>query len=218
MKTTRISGLPILFFIYMIISVPIQSCDPDEDDDTCDTCAMVYKPNIYIYPTKQLDLNVKIGFPLGGEIVTSIPDYGQEWNVTVDTNGLIDNEYRYLFYESLQPDIWQKQNGWVIKKDKLESFFRENMSAYGFKGMEIDDYIEYWIPRLVENEFYLIYPQTNEIIDEVISLDVSVQPDNILRLHYLIKGSNNENSTLTAPRIEDFKRDGYFIVEWGVIL
>jgi len=215
MKTTKFSGLPILLFIFMIISVPFQSCDPD--DDNCPS-GLDKKPNIYIYPDKLLNLNVQINFPLGGEIVKSIPQYGNGWNITVDANGLIDNKYRFLFYESTQPDIWQKQHGWVIKKDNLESFFRENLAEYGFKGIEIDDFIEYWIPRLDQNEIYVIYPQTKEIIDRVISLEVSIQPDNLLRLHYVIKGTDKENLNLTAPGIEEFKRDGYFITEWGVIL
>jgi hypothetical protein len=215
MKTTKFLGLPVVLLIFMLISVPFQSCNPD---DNCDDDIIDYKPNIYIYPTTQLNLNVQISFPMGGEIITSIPDYGKGWNITVDTNGLIDNKYRFLFYESKQPNVWQREQGWIIKKDNLESFFRANMAEYGFKGMEIEDFIEYWIPLLDKNEFYLIYPQTKNILYKVISLDVSIQPDNMLRLHYLIKGTNNNNINLTAPTIEGFKRDGYYITEWGVIL
>ena len=215
MKSTNFLGLPLVLLIFMMISVPFQSCNPD---DNCDDDIIDYKPNIYIYPTTQLNLNVQISFPMGGEIITSIPDYGKGWNITVDTNGLIDNKYRFLFYESIQPNVWQREQGWIIKKDNLESFFRANMAEYGFKGMEIEDFIEYWIPLLDKNEFYLIYPQTKNILYKVISLDVSIQPDNMLRLHYLIKGTNNNNINLAAPTIEGFKRDGYYITEWGVIL
>jgi hypothetical protein len=215
MKAKNILGFPLLILMSMIISVPFQSCEPD---DNCSSGNVDYKPNIYIYPEEQLDLNVQIHFPLGGEILTSIPEYGVGWNISVDTNGLINNEYRYLFYESIQPDVWQKQHGWIVEKDKLESFFRENMTQYGFKGAEIDDFIEYWIPRLDKNKLYVIYPQTNEIIDKVISLEFSLQPENMLRLHYLIKGADSKNSSLTAPTIKEFKREGYFITEWGVIL
>ena len=218
MKTVKILGIPLLFFIYLIIAVPFQSCQPDDNENECDTCNMVYKPNIYIYPNEQIQLTVKLDFPMGGKIVTSIPEYGSGWNVLVDTNGLIDNTYSYLFYESTQPDIWQRNYGWVTKTDELESFFSKNMADYGFKGREIDDFITYWIPRLDDYSFYSICPQTERLIDDVIQLDFSKQPDNLLRLFYVIKGHNQLQDKLIEPTIDNFKREGYFITEWGVIL
>jgi hypothetical protein len=212
MKTTKFLGLLLLIFSYMILLVSIQSCKPDDDD------GIVYKPNIYIYPGEQIDLSIKLNFPVGGKIVTSIPEYGTGWNVTVDTSGLINNTYSFLFYESKQPDVWQRNYGWIIQADKLESFFRQNMTDYGFNGREIDDFIEYWIPRLNDYSLYSIYPQTKNIIDDAIELNFSNQPENILRLFYVIKGNNQFQDKLTIPTIDSFKREGYFVTEWGVIL
>lgn len=218
MKTTKNLGLLLLIFFYLIISVPLQSCDPNEEDDKCDTCIMVYKPNIYIYPNEQIDLVLKLNFPMGGQVVSSIPEYGSGWNVKVDTSGLINNTYSFLYYESTQPDVWQRNIGWTIHTESLELFFRQNMTDYGFKGQEIDDFIEYWIPRLNEFPQYSIYPQTKSTIDHVIQLDFSKQPENILRLFYVIEGQNQLQNTLTVPKINSFKREGYFVTEWGVIL
>lgn len=218
MKALKYIGLPLIFITYLMITIPFQSCDPDDDENECDTCLMVYKPNIYIYPNEQILLTVKLDFPIGGKIVTSIPEYGTGWNISVDTNGLIDNTYSYLFYESIQPDIWQNNSGWIIKIDHLESFFRKNMADYGFKGREIDDFIDYWIPRLDDYTFYSIYPQTDRLIDNVIRLNFSKEPDNLLRLFYVIEGHNQLIGIIVEPTIDDFKRDGYFVAEWGVIL
>ena len=218
MRTIKILGLPLLIFLYMMLSVPFQGCEPDDGDNDCDTCNMLYKPNIYIYPDEQIQLSVKLNFPMGGEIVTSIPDYGTGWNVMIDTTGLINNTYSYLFYESTQPDVWQRNDGWVIETDKLESFFRQNMIDYGFKGREIDDFIEYWIPRLTTYPLYSIYPQKKSIIDNVVRLDFSKQPENILRLFYVIKGCNQLQDKVSNPAIDSFKREGYFVTEWGVVL
>ncbi len=218
MKTAKFLGLPILFFVYMIISTPFQSCKPEDEDDGCDSCMVVYKPNIYIYPNEQFDLTVKLSFPMGGQLVTSIPEYGTGWHVQVDTSGLINKTYSFLFYESIQPDVWQKNSGWTIPADSLALFFRKNMADYGFRGREIDDFIEYWIPRLHDYPLYSIYPQTKSIIDNVIQLDFSKQPENILRLFYVIKGQNQIPGKLTVPTIDSFTREGYFVTEWGVIL
>lgn len=221
MKAINYFGFSIVFIGLMIMSaVPFQSCDPDdgEEEDTCEN--VVRKPNIYIHPNEKMQLLVKINFPQGGEILTSIPEYGNGWNINVDTNGLIDKTYNYLFYESKQPDIWQKSSGWIIKKADLELFFKENMISYGFYGNEIQDFIDYWIPRLIDYEYYVIQPQNSLIINKAIELKFSKDPENILRLFYVVKGySYMPNIKLTEPIINiQFERKGFFVTEWGVIL
>ena len=223
MKTIKLFGLPILLFGFLIIStIPFQSCEPDDDDDNCecDTCNVVRKPNIYIYPMETTQIKINLNFPLGGEVITSIPEYGTGWDITVDTNGLIDNKYNYLFYESNQPDVWQLNEGWIVKRSDLKDFFDENMSNSGFFGEEIQDFTDYWIPRLTDSECYAIYPQNSTIIESVIALSFSKEPDNLLRLFYVVKGVNTMPSRkLTEPKNNKlFDREGFFVVEWGVIL
>jgi hypothetical protein len=106
----------------------------------------------------------------------------------------------------------------LIEKNKLESFFRINMAEYGFFGQEIDDFIDYWIPRLKDHDLYSIYPQGIDLISDVIRIDFSIQPDNLLRLFYLIEAQTGMDIDLQNPEIESFNRDGYFVTEWGVIL
>ncbi len=221
METTKIIGLPLLVFFYVILLVTLQGCNPVGDGDGCDGDdggIEVYKPNVYIYPTENIDLSVKLIFPLGGGIVTSIPEYGTGWNVKVDTLGVINDTYSYLFYESRQPDVWQRDYGWSVKTDSLEPFFRQNMAGYGFDGREIDDFIDYWIPRLTDYCYYSIFPQTKGVIDNVIQLSFSKQPENILRLFYVVKGQDMLQDQLKVPTIDVFDREGYFVTEWGVVL
>lgn len=177
---------------------------------------MVLKPNIYVYPTKKIDLCLKINFPLGGNIIESIPQYNQGWCVHVDTTGKIDNQYSYLFYESKQPDVFQYEKGWCIARTNLKSFFEENMSMYNFSQQEIKDFTDYWISLLIEDDYYNIYPQTNAIIDTAIQLDFSVQPDNVGRLFYGIVGVNKYQQ-IDQPMVVPFLRNDFYIMEWGVI-
>ena len=92
------------------------------------------------------------------------------------------------------------------------------MADYGFYGQEIDDFIEYWVPRLDDHDYYSIYPQTVDLIREVIEITFSIQPENSLRLFYVIKGLDCNTNKLPEPKIDSFNREGYFAVEWGVIL
>ena len=106
---------------------------------------IAYKPNIYLYPGKKCKLDVSLAFPQGGEVVKSIPDYPGEWdNIKVKPNGMIDNEFEYLFYEAALPDRWQVDEGWSVMINDLEKFFRKNMAEHGFIENEINDFINYW--------------------------------------------------------------------------
>ena len=213
MRKIKTIGILFLIVIQFIIVIPFHSCEPDDtiyivEEDSTNNAR---KPNIYIYPEQNIQLNLELSFPIGGRILVSIPDYGDGWNVSVDTNGLINDSYSYLFYESYQPDIWQRDNGWIVEKTELESFFRENMINYGFDGQEIEDFIEYWIPRLDRFSYYSIFPQTKELINEAIEFSFSIEPDNILRLFYVIKGFDEiPSSNLTEPVIDiSFEREAY---------
>lgn len=189
-----------------------------EPDPNCPDCPIALKPNIYLYPTKAEQLQVSLSFPQNGNVVASLPEYGQGWNVNVQPDGTIDSRYGYLFYESAQPDVWQKSQGWSVKTSDLKAFFEQNLAQYGFAGKEISDFTEYWIPLLTQYEYFSIFPQNKQTVASVISLNISHTPDNIQRLFYYIEGLSSKAS-LPAPRIEkDFSRNGFYATEWGVVL
>ena len=175
------------------------------------------KPNIYLYPTKQIILQVSIIFPSGGAIIESIPAYNNRWDIIVEESGLINNEFEYLYYESRTPDFYQYEKGWIINRLHIKEFFKDNMLEYGFNTKEIDDFTLYWIPQLQHSDLYAIYPQTNNTIDKMIELKFSEHPESVLRLFYIIK-IVNEDFLLSAPQINKFERNGFSVVEWGVVL
>ena len=176
------------------------------------------KPNIYLYPEKKMDIEVKVGFPVGGRVIESIPEYGTGWNVNIEPDGKIDDKYTFLFYESMQPDLAQYKSGWVIKKKNLEAFFRVNLAETGFVGQEIEDFIEWWIPRLTDSELYAIYPQYNKELSGMVTLDFSVIPDNLIRLIYSVRPVKEDNLNISIPVIPEFSRSGFTVLEWGLIL
>lgn len=176
------------------------------------------KPNIYIYPVEEIDLDVTFLFPNGGSIVESIPEYNNGWHIHVKPGGIINNLYEYLFYESTTPDLCQYHSGWVIAMEKLEKFFRNTMVQSGFNQKETADFIEYWIPRLNTYPYYAIYPQYQTEINNMVQLQFSKQPDSMLRVMYAVRGLENGNVTIGTPEIPVFERKGFSVVEWGVIL
>lgn len=176
------------------------------------------KPNLYIYPTEELNLSVRIDFPNGGEILESIPEYNNGWDVSVKPNGIINDTYEYLFYECKVPDLTQKIYGWLISREDLKQFFESNLSLSGFSEKEIKDFTDYWIPLLKDYRYYEVYPQYKNTLEKMSIISFSKEPTNIFRMQYVIRGRDNENIFLQKPIIETAKREGYFSVEWGVII
>jgi hypothetical protein len=219
MKKVHFLGFPLLLIFMVPLFFPLQGCDPEDGPIPPDTTIVAYKPNIYLYPKTTISLQLKISFPKGGEIIASEPAYGTGWDVSVTPDGMINNLYPFLFYESSQPNAWQHSEGWWVEKADLETFFRSNLHDYGFRGNEITDFVEYWVPRLNSWPFYVIYPQTNKHIDPLIALSFSVQPNHLLRLFYLIEGSTDALlERPSPPAIATFNRSDFYVTEWGVLL
>jgi hypothetical protein len=95
------------------------------------------------------------------------------------------------------------------------------MKEYGFSKNEIADFTTHWIPRLNNEEEYIIYPQTNNTLDKLIGLKFSTEPDQILRLFYVIEPllSKDQIEMIEEPIInESLNRSGLFVAEWGVVM
>ncbi|MCD4733949.1 carboxypeptidase regulatory-like domain-containing protein, partial [bacterium] len=189
-------------------------------DDPAMYCAPCYKPNIYLYPTEEIDVSVQLSFPAGGEVTVSDPDYGDGWDVSITPDGTItsgEGEHSFLFYESLNADKCQREQGWVVPRAGLEEFFRQNLTTTGFYEQEIEDFIEFWIPRLLSRPWYAVYPQYNAEYGEMVELHVDPAPHSLIRLVYLVAGLDEEMELMPAL-IPAFEIGGFTVHEWGVML
>ncbi len=179
----------------------------------------VEKPNLYLYPEETTEVTVRLGFPAGGGVTASEPTYADGWTVTVEPDGKIDGgAYGHLFYEARVPADWQFDRGWVVQKRQLAEFFGENLAAHGFNERETDDFIEYWVPRLDDKAFYVIYPQYERDIEPRITLAITPEPAEIFRLYYVISGVDSVDRYVPEPEIPSFHHSGFTACEWGVIL
>lgn len=186
------------------------------EDTTSHSDPHVRKPNIYIYPENEINLSVTLEFPNGGKVFESIPEYKTGWNINVQPSGIIDNQFEYLFYEAQIPELLQRDFGWIIEGTKLDSFFTNNLQSLIFSTKEIKDFTDYWIPILDASKKYLIYPQFNEELSDIIQLDISIKPDNLNRIWYVIEEFKN-NLQIEEPINPIFQRQGFVILEWGVV-
>jgi hypothetical protein len=198
----------------------------------------VEKPNIYLYPVETEPITVALGFPAGGGVTVSEPEYEHLWRVFADPDGTLyqvqelhwdsldgsghaleprpEPTCDYLFYEAAAPDVWQRERGWVVERENLEAFFRENLTTTGFYANEIADFVEWWLPRLETHPYYALYPQYNAGIAEAVELALSPEPHSLIRLYYVVEGLA-EPVELPPATIPAFESGGFTVHEWGVV-
>jgi hypothetical protein len=177
----------------------------------------VEKPAIYIYPDTDSDFLVELEFMDGTTLTSSIPEYSSGWDVFVETTGLIDHQYDYLFYEVSIREVPELLSGWSLSRDELDDGLQDILTGLGFNQSETDDFLDYWLGRLMDHEYYSVYPASEEIIDRYVGLNVIPAPDTKLRFWLFFKGEQ-EHRKLPEPVLTGFERGSTTVIEWGGIL
>ncbi len=176
------------------------------------------KPIIYLYPTKDTEVSVKLGYP--NRLLTSYPQYINEWKVIAKENGdLTDLEtgrnLYSLYYESRNIEHYQvEKEGFVIKGEDSAEFLEEKLAILGLTEREAEEFIIYWLPKLEENEYNYIRFASEEEIEENMSLEINPNPDTIIRVVMTFKGLKNPIE-VKEQKLETPERTGFVAVEWG---
>jgi hypothetical protein len=172
-------------------------------------------PNLYLYPETTTDVSVKLGFPQGGQVWVSDPPYGDGWQVTVDPDGIIDDAWGYLFYEARLPRRIQTSRGWVLGGEALGSQLRGLLTRLGFRGREIDDFVEYWVPELAGTEWWAAYPMEPEAL---VTLRIDPAPRRLHRVWLYLDPLAGPMSLPEPALPGPVDREGFFAAEWGIVL
>ena len=97
----------------------------------------------------------------------------------------------------------------------MEPFPCGSFDSFDRKAVvQAEEFIIYWLPRLEENEWNYIRFASRAEIDAEMPLEISPQPDSVIRVLMLYKPLaapvEVREQTLTAP-----PRTGFTAVEWG---
>ncbi len=93
----------------------------------------------------------------------------------------------------------------------------DTLPLYGLEGAEIDDFIDYWTIHLPEMPYYLFFPQDDARSDRLVELEVTPEPDNVLRIWFYVVGAYGPFQLVTPPP-RNFKREGFVVAEWGIMV
>ena len=188
------------------------------------------KPAIYLYPQK--DTYISVELEIDGQLTQTIPFYDDGWYVLGKPNGDIfdmrdgyiqDIPYDYLFWEA-ETDLSGLElpdQGWVVAKGNLETWFSENLPLLGLNEKEKLQFMEYWMDRLTSHPYYEIKLLSSEFLAEHATLIINPQPDTLIRVIFFFRPLDepmDEAKALEPPVIDTPKREGFVVLEWGGIL
>ena len=178
------------------------------------------KPNIYLYPTEEADVEVRFKNP---ELLTTvIPEYTDFWQATAQPDGSLTvdgEEYGFLFYESdTSVQYMQRNEGWIIKPETRERQLSEIAAQYAFNAQETEDFVTFWCARLESGTSYIMYPQLTETIDALMPVEITPAPDSVFRVWFLFETVSGEAVLPAEPKPTPIERSGFTVTEWGGIV
>lgn len=180
--------------------------------------AIAYKPIIYLYPEKTLDVEVKLGNP--EYLSCTYPKYENGWKVIANPDGsLIDkNTGRNLYALYWEGKNIQKKidisEGFCIKGEDTAKFLEEKLEILGLTEREAEEFIIYWLPKMQNNKYNFIRFETIEEQNSSMPLDVTPKPDSIIRIMMDWKALE-EKIEVNEQKLVTPEREGFTLVEWG---
>jgi hypothetical protein len=216
--------------------------DPaDDDDDTDDgqcgegyywvdqgDCEQCYrgcvregedvKPILYLYPTEETRVSVKLSNPEA--LTAQYPAYGDGWEVVAQPDGDLTQvgtglELYSLYYEARRARPAEVTGtGFVVPGDQTAAFLEETLPKLGLSPHEAQEFIVYWLPRWQDNAYTYVRFETAAEIDQNQTLTITPQPETLIRVRAVFKALN-EPIEVTPQTFTTPQRTGFVAVEWG---
>ncbi len=194
-----------------LMAVSLIGCDEQEQEQDM---PVAEKPAIYLYPQEVSEVSVRLEY--NGELLFTYPEYNDGWEVTAYPDGKIvsqGEEYSYLFWDGYDEIEYDLSEGFVVKGKDTVSFLKDKLAFLGLLPEEYNEFIVYWAPRMINNEYNLITFQQESYTDNAI-LTIEPTPDSIQRVFMVFKALDEEIE-IEEQILEPFERSGFAVIEWG---
>ncbi len=177
------------------------------------------KPVVYLYPTKNTNVDVSVG----ADVRISEPTYpsGGWQDVLAAPSGKLTYKgkaYDSLYWEGygygLYPAI---TSGSVVAKKDAVSTIRSQLKQQGLNNTEIDDFMEFWQPRLPNTPYVRLSWLSTAQLNTLAPLNVTPKPQTVIRVFLDFEGLD-QPITLPQQTLATPKRQGFTVVEWGGLL
>ncbi len=176
-----------------------------------------YKPIIYLYPEKEMDIEVKLGNI--DDVTTIYPKYNNGWKVKASPDGTLINKDNgrklySLYWEGKNYPVKVEREGFVIKGEDTAKFLEEKLEILGLNEIESEEFIIYWLPKMEHNKYNYIRFATREKIDKYMPLEINPKPDTVIRILMEFMPLE-EKINVKEQHLEKVERRGFTAIEWG---
>lgn len=176
------------------------------------------KPVIYLYPTHEQNISVKLLYQ--GKLTITYPNYQDGWKVSAKPDGtLMDLKdgklYYYLFWEGIPhlPLQMPDNQGFCVSREEMATFLQKSLAQFGLLPKEYNELIVYWLPKLQSSPFYQVY-FAHEEQERIAPLWIEPKPDNQIRVFLLFKPLIKPIEVV-SQNLPKYQRKGFTVVEWG---
>jgi antitoxin component YwqK of YwqJK toxin-antitoxin module len=178
------------------------------------------KPVIYLYPEKELEISVNLDYK--GRFLYTYPDYKNGWRVTAQPDGKIidkdQKEYSYLFWEGQDDGSLLSHlsvgKGFVLKGEETQVFLQKTFSDLGLLPKEYNEFIVFWMPKMINNKYNYIYFLVDKEYDKIAKINIDPRPDAMRRV-FMVFQPLKEKIVVSPQEFPAFKRKGFTVIEWG---
>jgi len=175
------------------------------------------KPVVYLYPTQETTVTVKVG----ADITKSDPTYDNGWTAVAKPNGQLNvagETFPYLFWEGQGTGTYPSINsGFIVKKADVALTLKYHLAKLGLNQKESADFMEFWLPKMPATPFVRLTWFGTEQMNRLAPLSISPKPDTTIRIFLDFKGLE-KSYDIKPQTLVSQKRVGFTVVEWGGLL
>lgn len=179
-------------------------------------CGGLAKPVLYLYPEEKIKVMVTFEHP--EYLETTYPKFTSKWIVDADVDGTLTDDknknYYALYWDEKKIHTVSFDEGFYVEKDDAIDFLEKKLSYIGLTEREMNEFIMYWLPILEKNGKSLVYFELTEERESFNKLNISPEPDSLLRVAIHIK-KVDKKVNIKKQSLKKFKRKGFVAVEWG---
>ena len=139
------------------------------------------KPVVYLYPTQDTNVLVKIA----ATITKSDPTYNNGWQVLAHPTGelTVDGKsYSSLFWEGQGIEYPIVNQGVVVKQADVASTLTDQIKTLGLNDKESADFLAFWLPKMPKTPYVRLTWFGTKEMDKLAPMTISPKPDTIIRI------------------------------------
>jgi hypothetical protein len=174
-------------------------------------------------PLSKTITEIEVNLDYNGKLLFTYPNYKKGWKVIAQPNGSLINisdssQHYYLYWEGENynqvAESFNRLSGFVVKGKETEQFLVSKLQEILLTPKEYNNFIVFWLPRMIGNEYNYVHFIFNTDYDVVSKMKINPKPNHVFRVYMFFKPLK-EPVFVEPQEIPAAIREGFNVVEWG---